>query len=132
MHSRCLEISRDVPRKQGYVLKNRDCNRSYLLDRNQPRRKRIESRLGFNYPYDEQARLYHEEEETIWESKESCTIVTANGTVTTTEEAVVCVKDLDMLITVQLLEDSPAFRSLGNYAKNVKCSYEWKDNKYQH
>ena len=45
-------------------------------------------------------------EETGWTSK-------ANGTATTTEQAAVYFKDLDVLITVQLLEDSPAVLSRG-------------------
>ena len=65
--------------------------------------------------------LFHEEEEeeTSRKSKASCTITEANGTITTTEEATVYVRDLDIMITVQLLEDSPAVLSLGNYAKNI-------------
>ena len=35
------------------------------------------------------------------------TIIAANGTITTLEEATVYVKDVDLLITVQVLEDSP-------------------------
>ena len=41
----------------------------------------------------------------IRKSRESCTIITANGSAITTEEAFVYVKDLDMFITVQVLED---------------------------
>ena len=44
--------------------------------------------------------ISHEETETLRKSKESCTTITANGTVTRTEEAIVYVKDVDMLITV--------------------------------
>ena len=57
--------------------------------------------------------LFHEAKETIRLSKESCTIIAANGTNTTTDEATVYVKDLDMLITVHVLEDSPAVFSQG-------------------
>ena len=56
--------------------------------------------------------IIHEEKDTARKSTASCTIITANGTITTTEEATVCVKDLDMFITVQLMEDSPAVLSL--------------------
>ena len=42
-----------------------------------------------------------------------CNFRTANGTVWTSEEATVYIKDLDMLVTVQLLEDSPAVLCLG-------------------
>ena len=35
-------------------------------------------------------------------------LLTVNGSIDATEEAIVYVKDLDMFVTVQLLEDSPA------------------------
>ena len=50
------------------------------------------------------SRFVHEETETIRKSEESCTIITAHGTSTSTEGAV-HVRNLDMLIAVQLLED---------------------------
>ena len=42
---------------------------------------------------------------TILKSKESCTMITANGTFTSTEEAIVYVKDVDMLIVGKLCEE---------------------------
>ena len=59
-------------------------------------------------------------------SKGCCTIITANGTITTTEEATVYVKDLDMLITVQLLVDSPAVPSLRKLCQEQRYSFKWK------
>ena len=56
--------------------------------------------------------LAQRQKETIRKSKESCTVLTAKGTITATEEATLYFKDLDMFITVQLLEDSPAVLSL--------------------
>ena len=47
-------------------------------------------------------------------SKESCSIITANGSITATEEAIVHVRDLDMCITVHQLDDAPAVLSRGN------------------
>ena len=40
-------------------------------------------------------------------------VITADGSMNATEEATVYVKDLDMFVTVQLLEDTPAVLSLG-------------------
>ena len=56
--------------------------------------------------------LTHEEQERFRKSKEFCTITTANGSITTTEEATVYVRDLGMFITVQLSDGSPAVLSL--------------------
>ena len=41
--------------------------------------------------------------------------MTANGTTHTTEEATVCICDLDMFVQVQLLKASPAALSLGKF-----------------
>ena len=57
--------------------------------------------------------LSSEELETLRRSRTSTTVVTANGEVQTNEEAQVYVYDLDLFVTVQLLEDTPAVLSLG-------------------
>ena len=50
--------------------------------------------------------------------KASCTIITLSGSITATEEAH-CVRNLDMCITVQHLEDSQAVFSLRISVKNI-------------
>ena len=45
--------------------------------------------------------------------------MTANGEVLTREEATVYVKQLDLFVTVLLLQETPAVLSLGNSAKNM-------------
>ena len=72
--------------------------------------------------------LIHEEKETDRKSKESCPIIAANGTITSREEATVCVKDLDMLISVQFWEHSPAVLSSGSFCEDYVCSHERKEN----
>ena len=52
--------------------------------------------------------LTPEKQETMRKSVDSTVIMTAQGTISTTEKATVCVTDLDMFIDVQLLVDSPA------------------------
>ena len=51
--------------------------------------------------------------ETARISKSPTTVVTANGEVLTKEEGIVYVKELDLFVTVMLLEDTPAVLSLG-------------------
>ena len=46
--------------------------------------------------------------ETVKVSQNATTLVTANGEVQTNEEATVYVKELDLVVTVKLLEDAPA------------------------
>ena len=55
------------------------------------------------------------------------TVITANGAIDTNEEATVYVKDLDILVTVQLFEDTPAVLSLGKPCEENGSSYEWKE-----
>ena len=45
-------------------------------------------------------------------------VVTANGEVLTKEEARVYVKELDLFVTVMLLEDTPAVLSLGKLCED--------------
>ena len=45
-------------------------------------------------------------------------VITANGEAQTNEEATVCVKDLDVHMTVQLLDDTPPVLSLGKRCEN--------------
>ena len=49
--------------------------------------------------------------------------MTANGEVHPLEEATVYVKELDLFVTVKLLEDTPAVLSLGKRRENH--GYEW-------
>ena len=52
------------------------------------------------------------EEHTITFSKDPRTIMTVNGTIRTTEQAIVCVKDLDMFVSVLSQRDSLAWKTL--------------------
>ena len=51
--------------------------------------------------------LSPEELKTVKVSRLSTTVITANGSIDTTEEAMVYVKDLDIFVTAQLLQDAP-------------------------
>ena len=51
--------------------------------------------------------------ETMRTSRSPMTVMTANGEVRTKEEATVYVKELDLFVTVMLLEETPAVLSFG-------------------
>ena len=68
---------------------------------------------------------YAAELETVRVSKSPSTVVTANGEVQTNEEATVYVKELDLFVTVKLLEDTLAVLSLGTLCDDHGYSYEW-------
>ena len=68
--------------------------------------------------------LSSEELETLRRSR-TTTVVTATGEVQTNGEAQVYVHDLDLFVTVLLLEDTPAFLSLGKLCEDHGYSHEW-------
>ena len=63
--------------------------------------------------------------ETVRVSESPTTVVTANREVQTKEEATVYVKELDLFLTLKLLEDSQAVLSLRKLCEGHGCSYEW-------
>ena len=63
--------------------------------------------------------------ETLLRSRNTTTVVTANGEVQTIEEIQVYVHDLELLVTVQVLEDTPAVLSHGKLWEEHGYTYEW-------
>ena len=57
--------------------------------------------------------------ETMRVSKNPTTVMTANGEVQTREEATVFVKQLNLFVKVMLLEETPAFLSLGKLCEDL-------------
>ena len=60
--------------------------------------------------------------ETMRTSRSPMTVVAANGEVQTKEDATVFVKELDLFVTVMLLEETPAVLSLGKL-----CEESWEN-----
>ena len=58
-------------------------------------------------------------------SRSPTTVITANGEVQTHEEATVYVKELDIFLTMKVLENTPAVLSLGKLCDENAYSYEW-------
>ena len=52
-------------------------------------------------------------------------VITANGEVQTHEETTVYVKELDIFLTMKVLENTPAVLSLGKLCDENGYSYEW-------
>ena len=52
-------------------------------------------------------------------------VITANGEVQTHEEAIVYVKELDIFLTMKVLEITPAVLSFGKLCDENGYSYEW-------
>ena len=65
------------------------------------------------------------EMDTLTKSCSPTIVITANGEVQTHEEATVCVKELDIFLTMKVLESTPAVLSLGKLCDENVFSYEW-------
>ena len=65
------------------------------------------------------------EMDTLTKSCSPTIVITANGEVQTQEEATVYVKELDKLLTMKVLENTPAVLSLGKFCDENGYSYEW-------
>ena len=52
-------------------------------------------------------------------------VITVNGEVQTHEEAIVYVKELDIFLTMKVLDNTPAVLSLGKLCDENGYSYEW-------
>ena len=65
------------------------------------------------------------EMDTLTKSCSPTIVITANGDVQTHEEATVYVKELDIFLTMKVLEDTPAVLSLGKLCDEHGYSYEW-------
>ena len=69
--------------------------------------------------------LSNAEMDTLTKSCSPTKVITANGEVQTHEEATVYVKELDIFLTVKVLENTPAVLSLGKLSDENGYSYEW-------
>ena len=63
--------------------------------------------------------------DTLTKSCSLTIVITANGEVQTQEEATVYVKELDIFLTMKVLENTPAVLSLGKLCDEHGYSYEW-------
>ena len=65
------------------------------------------------------------EMDTLTKSCSPRIVITANGEVQTHEEATVYVKELDIFLTMKVLDNTPAVLSLGKLCDEHGYSYEW-------
>ena len=69
--------------------------------------------------------LSNAEMDTLTKSCSTTIVTTANGEVQTHEEAIVYVKELDIFLTMKVLDNTPAVLSLGKLCDENGYSYEW-------
>ena len=70
--------------------------------------------------------------ETMRISKNPTTVMTANGEVLAQEEATVYVRELDLIVTVMLLENTPAVLSLGKLCEDHGYTDHWTSGQKPH
>ena len=63
--------------------------------------------------------------DTLTKSCSPTIVITDNGEVQTHEEETVCVKELDIFLTMKVHENTPAVLSLGKLCDENGYSYEW-------
>ena len=63
--------------------------------------------------------------DTLTKSCSLTIVITANGEVQTQEEAIVYVRELDMFLTMKILENTPAMSSLRKLCDENGYSNEW-------
>ena len=76
--------------------------------------------------------LAEAEMDTLTKSCSPTIVLTAIGEVQTHEEAIVYVKELDIFLTMKVLENTPAVLSLGKLCDENGYSYEWINGQKQH
>ena len=69
--------------------------------------------------------LSNVEKDTLTKSCSTTIVITAKGEVQTHEEAIVYVKELDIFLTMKVLENTPAVLSFGKLCDESGHSYEW-------
>ena len=72
------------------------------------------------------------EMDTLTKSCSPTMVITANGQVQTHEEATVYVNELDIFLTMKVLENTPAVLSLGKLCDENGYSYEWINGRKPH
>ena len=70
--------------------------------------------------------------ETMRTSRSPTTVMTANGEVQTREGATVYVKELDLFVTVMLLEETVAVLSLEKLCEDHGYTYHWTSGQKPH
>ena len=80
---------------------------------------------GASMPMISKKDLNDAEMDTLTKSFSPTIVITANGEVQPHEEATVYVKELDIFLTVKVLENTPAVLSLGKLCDENGYSYEW-------
>ena len=104
------------PRKSGY---------SQLHQPKEPEEREFAVDSGASMHLVSKKDLNSADLETVRMSRNPTTVMTANDEVLAKEEATVYVRELDLFVTVMLLENTPAVISLGKLCEGHGYTYHW-------
>ena len=90
-----------------------------------PEKREFEGDSGASMHMLSRKDLNSAELETIRASQNATTDFTASGEVQPNEEATLYVHDLELFVTLQILDDTPAVPSLGKLCEEHGCTHEW-------
>ena len=100
-------------------------NRCHLASTLKPEEREFVVDYGASMHMISKKDLSEAEMDTLTKSCSPTIVITANGEVQTQEEAIVYVKELDMFLTMKVLENTPAALSLGKLCDENGYSHEW-------
>ena len=100
-------------------------NRCHLASSLKPEEREFVVDSGASMHMISKKDLSEAEMDTLTKSCSPTIVITANGEVQTHEERIVYVKELDMFLTMKVLENTPAVLSLGKLCDENGYSYEW-------
>ena len=100
-------------------------NRCHLASSLKPEEREFVVDSGASMHMISKKDLSEAEMDTLTKSCSPTIVIIANGEVQTQEEAIVYVKELDMFLTMKVLENTPAVLSLGKLCDENGYSYEW-------
>ena len=100
-------------------------NRCLLASTRKPEEREFVVDSGASMHMISKKDLSDAEMDTLTKSCNPTIVTTANGKVQTHEEAIVYVKELDIFLTMKVLDNTPAVLSLGKLCDENGYSYEW-------
>ena len=100
-------------------------NRCHLASTLKPEEREFVVDSGASMHMISKEDLSEAEMDTLTKSCSPTIVITADGEVQTQEEAIVYVKELDMFLTMEVLENTPAVLSFGKLCDENGYSYEW-------
>ena len=115
----------EVEKKQSSILLTLSENRCLLASNLKPEEREFVVDSGTSMLMISKKELNSAEMDTLTKSCSPTTVITANGEVQTHEEATVYVKELDIFLTMKVLQDTPTVLSLGKLCNENGYSYEW-------